>query len=295
MSWWKKLKGKVKFREPLEKHTTFRIGGPAQFFIEPKDLNDLKEALILLKRHRIAAFIIGAGSNLLVSDRSLQGAVLKLSAPSFKKMIFEGTYLKVGGGVNLNEVVRACTKRGLSGAEFLVGIPGTVGGALAINAGQAKEGRSISNLVEEVTVIDYNGDVKQIGKKDIKFGYRFSSLSKYIILNATFKLTRQDREKITGVVDKYIAYRKGTQDYTSHSAGCIFKNPARTSAGRLIELCGLKGKRIAGASVSLKHANFIINDRGAKADDVLRLINIIKKEVKNKFKVNLKPEIKIWQ
>jgi len=295
MSWWKELKGKVKFKEPLQKHTTFRIGGPVKFFIEPEDLNDLKQALILLRRQKIPVFIIGAGSNLLIADRGLNGAVLKLGAPYFKKMVFEGNNLKVGAGANLNAVVRICAKRGLSGAEFLIGIPGTVGGALAINAGQAKEGYSIGNLVEEVTVIDHNGSIKQIDKKDIKFGYRSSGLSGYIILSARLKLARQDKKEITRTMNKYIAYRKESQDYLGASAGCIFKNPHRAPAGRLIDLCGLKGKRVAGARVSLKHANFIINGGNAKAADVLRLMNIIKKKVKNKFNVNLKPEIKIWQ
>ncbi|MDD5155563.1 MAG: UDP-N-acetylmuramate dehydrogenase [Candidatus Omnitrophica bacterium] len=295
MSWWKKLKGKVKLKEPLKKHTTFKIGGPARFFIEPRDAQDLRRALIFLKRYRIPVFVIGAGSNLLISDRGFNGAVLRLGAPYFKQIIFKGTDLKAGAGVNLNKMVAACTKRGLSGAEFLVGIPGTVGGSLAVNAGEAKEGRSIGNLLEKVTVMDYNGDLKEIDKKDIKFRYRSSSLSRYIILDARFKLGRKKREEIEKTVNKYVAYRRASQDYSGPSAGCIFKNPRQTSAGRLIDLCGLKGKRVAGAGISLKHANFIINNAGAKSGDVLKLMGMIKRKVKNKFNVDLKPEIKIWR
>jgi UDP-N-acetylmuramate dehydrogenase len=295
MSWWKELKGKIKFKEPLREHTTFKIGGKAKFFIEPKDISDLQQTLILLKRHRIPVFIIGAGSNLLIADRSLNAAVLKLGSPYFKGLIFRGNNLYVGAGANLNAVVRACAKRGLGGPEFLIGIPGTVGGALAMNAGQAKEGRSIGNLLEEITVIDYNGRIRQIDKKNIKFGYRSSNLSGYIILGARLKLVGKNKKEIAGAMDKYIAYRRQTQDYGRASAGCVFKNPGRSSAGRLIDLCGLKGKRVKGARVSLKHANFIINDRGAKAKDVLRLMGIVKREVKNKFNLNLKPEIKIWR
>lgn len=296
MSWWKVLKGKVKFKEPLGKHTTFRIGGAAKLFIEPKDLNDLKQALILLKQRRIPVLVIGAGSNLLVSDQGLDKAVLKLGAPYFKKMAFEGTTLEAGAGVSLNAMVRACAERGLSGPEFLTGIPGTLAGALMMNAGQAKDGCSISNLVEEVSVMDCNGRVKQLSKRDIKFGYRFCGLSGHIILGARLKLRRKSKRGIASAVNKYTACRRGSQDYRRACAGCVFKNPHRgQSAGRLIDLCGLKGKRVGGASVSLKHANFIINDRGAKAADVLRLMEIIKKEVKNQFKVDLKPEIKIWR
>ncbi len=295
MNWWKELKDKVKLREPLRKHTTFRIGGPAKFFIEPKDLNDLKRTLIILKQHKIPVLVIGAGSNLLIADRGLEAAVLKLSAPCFKNMIFQGHNLDAGAGAALNALVSSCAKRGLSGAEFLVGIPGTLGGALAINAGQAKEGRSIGNLVEAVTVIDYNGRLKQIDKKDIKFGYRSSSLSGYIILSARLKLVRKNKREIRRTMDGYIVYRRESQDYACACAGCIFKNPPGEPAGKLIDLCGLKGKGIGKARVSLKHANFIINGGGAKAADVLRLMDIIKKEVKNKFKLTLKPEVKIWR
>jgi UDP-N-acetylmuramate dehydrogenase len=295
MNWWKELKGRVKFKEPLKNHTTFKIGGKAQFFVEPKDQNDLRRSLILLNRYNIPVFIMGAGSNLLVADSGLNAAVLRLSKPYFKKMTFENNRLNVGAGVNLNQVVSACAKQSLSGAEFLIGIPGTVGGALVMNAGQAKEGRSISELVEEVTVIDYNGRIKKISKKDIKFGYRNSDLNRYIVLSARLKLVKRNQKEIRHKMHKYIVYRQGSQDCAGASAGCIFQNPAGASAGRLIDLCGLKGKRIGGACVSLKHANFIVNKGGAKARDVLKLISIIKKEVKNKFKVSLKPEIKIWQ
>jgi UDP-N-acetylmuramate dehydrogenase len=295
MNWWKELKGRVKFKEPLKNHTTFKIGGKAQFFVEPKDQNDLKQLLTLLNRYNIPLFIMGAGSNLLVADSGLNAAVLRLNKPYFKKMTFENNRLNVGAGVKLNQVVSACAKQSLSGAEFLIGIPGTVGGALVMNAGQAKEGHSISDLVEEVTVIDYNGKIKKISKKDIKFGYRNSDLNRYIVLSARLKLVKKNQKEIRHKMHKYIVYRQASQDCAGASAGCIFQNLPGASAGRLIDLCGLKGKRVGGACVSLKHANFIVNKGGAKARDVLKLISIIKKEVKNKFKVSLKPEIKIWQ
>jgi UDP-N-acetylmuramate dehydrogenase len=237
---------------------------------------------------------MGAGSNILASDKGLDAAVFRLSAPFFKTMNFNGRYLEAGGGASLNRLVTNCAKQGLSGAEFLVGIPGTVGGAIMMNAGQAKEGLSISDLIEDITVIDYNGKVNKIDKGKIRFGYRSSNLSRYIILGARLRLTKKNKKKIIKGMHKYILIRKKNQDYRYPSAGCIFKNPPGYSAGRLIELCGLKGRCIGAAAVSLKHANFIINKAGAGASDVLKLMYLIKKEVKDKFKISLKPEVKIW-
>lgn len=294
MSWWKKLKGKIKLKEPLKKHTTLKIGGPAKLFIEPRDPEDLRHLLILLKRYRLPSLVIGAGSNILVSDRGVSTVVLRLNAPFFKNMNFNGRHLEAGGGASLNQVVLDCAKQGLSGAEFLIGIPGTVGGAIIMNAGQAKGGKGIGDLIEDVTVIDYSGKVKKLNKAKIRFGYRGSNLSRYIILSARLRLTKKNRKKITQDMHKYILVRKKSQDYRYPSAGCIFKNPAGDSAGRLIELCGLKGRRIGAASVSLRHANFIINKGKARADDVLKLMGLVKKEVKDKFKIDLKPEVEIW-
>jgi len=369
MNWWRNLKGRIRLAEPLKDHTYFKIGGPAKFFIEPQDPNDLKLLLSLVKRYNFPIFVIGRGSNLLISDKGINGVVLRLNAPYFKKIAFpplaesaigvigdnlsrqaiqiEGgippyclnkgagkvrfsvvspstsfrtngersrtirkgsytflhhkklsyrdNYLNVGSGVLLSRVVLFAQDYGLSGAEFLAGIPGTVGGALAMNAGIAQDNRSIAELVESVTVMDYRGNRKILNKKDIRFGYRTSSLSKYIILSALIKLNRKNKEQINDKIKAYLKYRKLTQDLSKPSAGCIFRNPTGNSAGRLIDLCGLKGKRIGGAGVSLKHANFILNLENAAARDVLQLTDLIKKEVRKKFNIDLKPEIKIWQ
>lgn len=213
MNWWREFKNRVKFKEPLKNQTTFKIGGKAKFFVEPKDQNDLKQLLILLRRYNIPALVMGAGSNLLVADNGLNSAVLRLSKPYFKKMTFENNRLNVGAGVNLNQVVSACARQSLSGTEFLIGIPGTVGGALVMNAGQAKEGHSISDLVEEVTVIDYNGRIKKINKKNIKFGYRNSDLNKYVVLSARLKLVKKNQKEIRRKMHNYIVYRQASQDY----------------------------------------------------------------------------------
>lgn len=293
MNWYKVLQGKVKFKELLKDHTTFRIGGPAKFFIEPQDIDDLRLLLNSVKRYKIPILVIGAGSNILISDKGLDAVVLRLNSLHFKRISFRNNYLEVGSGAMLSQIVLSAQKHSLSGAEFLVGIPGTVGGALVMNAGIPD--RNIGDLVENVTIMDYNGNVKTLNKKDIKFDYRVSSLSKYIILSACIKLVRRNKEEIKDKLNRYLNYRKVTQDLSFPSAGCIFKNPAGYSAGRLIDLCGLKGKRIGDACVSLKHANFILNLKRAKAGDVFRLMNLIRKEVKNKFHITLKPEIKIWR
>ena len=293
MNWRKELKGRVRLKEPLKKHTTFKIGGPAKFFIEPRDLEDLKQLLIICKRYKMPFFVIGSGSNILVSDQGLNAAVFRLSASFFKTLKFDGCYLEAGSGASLNQVIKKCAKQGLSGAEFLIGIPGTVGGAIMMNAGQAKAGPQVSDLIEDVTVIDHSGKIRKINKKDVRFGYRSCNLSRYIILRARFRLAAMGKKKIINDMRKYMLLKKG-QDYAHPSAGCIFKNPPGDSAGRLIDLCGLKGKGLGGASVSLKHANFLINKSKASAKDVLRLMRLIKKEVKRRFKINLHPEIKLW-
>jgi UDP-N-acetylmuramate dehydrogenase len=292
MNWWKNLKGKIRRKEPLSKYTSFKIGGRAEFFIEPKDIADLKLLLDSAKRYKIPLLVIGSGSNILANDRCLKAIVVRLSSPLFKAVDFKGNYCEVGAGVSLSQLLRSCKRKGLSGLEFLAGIPGTVGGALAMNAGV--HAKSISDAFIYFKVMDKKGNIKILDRKEAKFGYRTSALARYIIISALMKLTRKSKESINRSIKKYLAYRKLTQDYTHPSAGCIFKNPRKYSAGKLIDLCGLKGKSIGGASISLKHANFILNTKGAKAGDVLRLMDLIKKEAKKKFRVSLVPEIKIW-
>jgi UDP-N-acetylmuramate dehydrogenase len=292
MNWWKNLKGNVRRKEPLSRHTSFKIGGPAEFFIEPRDIADLKLLLDLVKRYKISVSAIGSGSNILANDRGRKGVVFRLASPVFKTMSFKGGYCEAGAGVLLGQLLRGCQRRGLSGLEFLTGIPGTVAGAVAMNAGA--QGKSISDVLIYVNVMDKNGTIKILSRKEVRFGYRTSGLTRYIIISALFELTRNQKENINKRIKQYSAYRKLTQDYTHPSAGCVFKNPQGYSAGKLIDLCGLKGKRVGGASVSRKHANFILNTGGARAGDVLKLMACIRKKVKKTHQVNLVPEIKIW-
>lgn len=308
------IRGKVRLLEPLKKHTTFKIGGPAKIFIEPEDLRDLKLSLNLVKRYKIPFFLLGRGSNILIDDHGLNAVVLRLNAPYFKRISLKNNRLKISSGVLLNKLVLFVRDHGLSGAEFLAGIPGTVGGALAMNAGitekvnpgqmlrlskqgkvEPSETRSISDLVEDVTVMDYGGNIKTLNKKNITFNYRWSSLSKFIIISTSIKLIKGDKKQIRDKINTYLRYRRLAQDLSRPSAGCVFKNPLGYSAGRLIDLCGLKGRRAGDACISQRHANFILNLGQANAKDVLKLMDLIKRRVKDKFLLRLEPEIKIWQ
>jgi UDP-N-acetylmuramate dehydrogenase len=293
MNWWKGLKVKVKLNEPMKAYTTFKIGGPARYFIEPFDAEALKLLLKTLKRYNIPFLVMGAGSNILANDKGVAAAVLRLNAASFKKISIRNHCIDAGAAAMLGRIIACAQKHGLSGLEFLAGIPGTVGGALAMNAGVP--GDSIGDTVEEVRVMDYCGRVKTIKKKDITFGYRKSSLAKYIILSARLKLSAGNKNEIRNKISRNLRHRWSVHDLSRPSAGCAFKNPDGISAGRLMDLCGLKGKRIGRACISHKHANFILNMGNANSSDVLRLMNLARDQVKKKFKISLEPEIIIWQ
>lgn len=292
MSWSKTLKTIIRLNEPLKKKTTFKIGGNARFFCEPGSTAELKSLIISAKRDNIPFFVIGGGSNILINDKGVDGLVLKLSSNFFKGIFFKGSCCEAGSGIMLSRLIRVAAENGLSGLEFLAGIPGTLGGALCMNAGAGFN--CIGDLVQKVKVMDYDGKIKVLPKKDIRFGYRCSGLEKYIILGGTLKLFPKDKDEIRKNIKKFIEHRRNTQDTVSFSAGCIFKNPPGESAGKLIDMCGLKGKSQGQARISLKHANFILNTKQARSGDVIKLISLIEKKVKQKFNVVLEQEIKIW-
>jgi len=301
MDWYSDIRGKVRRGVALKSCTTFGIGGRADFFIEPADTADLKLLLNLAKRAKIPFFIIGAGSNLLVSDKGVRGIVLRLGAPFFTRVSLRGNIIHAGSGVLLSRLLRFCSEKGLCGLEFLSGIPGTLGGALMMNAGIFEKGkgeervaRNISDAVLSLEVMDYRGRIKSIKKKDIRFGYRDSSLRGVIVLGARLRLIKDKKTEVKKRVKVYLQRRWQGQDLSARSAGCFFRNPPHDSAGRLIDLCGLKGRRIGGAAVSSGHANFILNTGKASAKDVLRLACLIQGRVKRNFNITLRPEVKIW-
>jgi len=293
MLWPKNLNKKIRTKVKLAHLTSFKIGGAAKFFLEAKNIKELQEALIFAKRVGIPVFILGAGSNILVSDSGLDGLVIKLSGKTFKWIHRKGVCLEAGGALKLNQIILYAKNHGLSGLEFLAGIPGTLAGALAGNAGAW--GKSIGAQVKDVRVLGYNGKLKLLKAKELKFAYRKSNLSHCVIISAKLKLRKQDKHRVALNIREYLLGRNKTQANHLPSAGCIFKNPDKYTAGRLIDACGLKGELKGGAVISSAHANFILNKGKAKSKDVLFLMDLMQKKVKARFKVNLEPEIRIWR
>ncbi|MBU4419281.1 MAG: UDP-N-acetylmuramate dehydrogenase, partial [Candidatus Omnitrophica bacterium] len=240
MHWPKNLNKAIKTEINLAGYTNFRIGGRAKYFFEPKNLKELQQALVSAKRADLRVFILGAGSNILVSDTGLTGLVIRLSHKDFRKCRCQGSCLVAGGGLKLNALISFSREKNLSGLEFLAGIPGTLGGSLMGNAGAW--GKAIGELVSRVGVLDYNGKLKLLGSKQLKFAYRKSNLNNYIIIWAKLKLLAGKKKVMAAKIKEYLLRRKQTQGDHLPNAGCIFKNPTCGSAGRLIDSCGLKGK-----------------------------------------------------
>lgn len=288
--------GEIRFNELLSKHTSFRIGGPADLWIFPKDLSDIKNILTFCDSHSIPVTTIGGGTNLLISNGGIRGVVLNLER-GFSDINIKGEHVVCGAGALLSKLLKQVAKEALTGLEFAAGIPGTVGGAVAMNAGVKtilnSKHTAIGNLVESVKVIDMNGNVSELKKEDLRFGYRKSNLSEYIILEVKLKLKRDNEKEINGRISRLLEHKKSTQVLDIPSAGCIFKNPDRYSAGRLIDEAGLKELAVGDAQVSEKHANFIVNNGNASAQDVLELIKKTKLTVFEKTGVELEEEIKI--
>jgi UDP-N-acetylmuramate dehydrogenase len=291
MNWPKELKVKADY--PLKDRNTFKIGGNAQFFCEPKGADELELLIKSARKNKIPVYILGAGSNLLISDKGVKGLVIRLSSPGFNGISRRKEFIQAGSGVALGKLIKFAVSGSLQGAEFLIGIPGTLGGALAMNAGCW--GQDVGDLVAEARVMDKSGRIKTLSREEVRFSYRKSSLSGYIILSALLKLKKFPAQKIKKNINRYLSSRLKTQDLTSPNAGCIFKNPKNNSAGLLIDACGLKGKHIGGAFISSLHANFILNKDKASAKDVLELMRLVRKRVKNRFNFILQPEIKVWQ
>ena len=282
------IRGKIRYDEPLREHTTFKIGGPAQIWAEPQDLEDLRRLIIFSKEANLKTFILGAGSNVLFKDTPYDGIVISLCEPYFKKAHMANGYAEVGAGVYLGSLINWAKESGLGGLEPLAGIPATLGGALVMNAG------GLGDIVEEVTVLDGEGNEMRLAKNEINFGYRNSSLDNFIVLAAKLKLVKRGRDEIERLRAHYLEKKRESQDLSSPSAGCVFKNPKDgLSAGNLIESCGLKGLRVGGAEVSGIHANFIINKGSATCKDVLALINCITYEVERKCGIALELEVRV--
>ena len=283
-------KGIILFDEPMSKHTSYGIGGPAKVYVTPKNKEDLVSILKFSKDNNIPSYFIGSGSNLLVSDDGIDGIVITLGK-SFNKLEINKNNVFAETGVMLGKMVKECTKRNLSGLESLIGVPGTLGGALIMNAGAF--GGEISNYLEYVSVITMSGDEKKYQQKDIKFNYRNSSFSdNEILINANFKFLFSDQKTVSKNKIKASGGRKSSQPLRFRSAGSVFKNPSEGAAGYFIDKAGLKGTKSGDAEISNVHANFFVNHGTATAKYVVRLINIARKKVYKEFGVILELEIK---
>ena len=272
--------------------TWFGLGGPAKFYVTPRDVGQLQAIVARVRENEIPIFVLGSGANLLVNDAGVDGAVICLNTPEFKTFSIEKDVVTAAAGKDVQKLVLECTHAGLSGLECLAGIPGSVGGEIKMNAGGAFG--DIGSAVKSVTVMDTNGQVYVREKDDLVFEYRKSNISAKFILSATFGLSEDDPQRIMTKVKEIWMYKKNSQPLADKSAGCIFKNPRGLSAGALIDQAGLKGHVLGGAEVSTKHANFITAKKGSQASDVLGLIDLVKQRVKEKFDVALETEVVIW-
>ncbi len=290
----------VKYNEPLSRHTSFCVGGPARYWIEPENPEDILEAISLAESKNKKFIIMGKGTNLLVKDEGFDGAIIHLDK-GFKKAEKEGeTIIKAGAGLSLGKLVGYALDNSLSGCEFLTGIPGNIGGSIYMNAGvRNPEDRAeyieIKDIILDIIVLDLEDKkIKALDKKEIDFKYRYSGLDRKIILNARFELKKDKKENIQDRIKTFNKKRDWLIRIDFPNAGSIFKNPSLDkSAGMLIESCGLKGKRIGNAEISSVHANIIVNRGKASAKDVLGLIDFARESVKQKFGIDLEIELKI--
>ena len=285
--------GKVLENEPLAKHTTIKIGGPANLLVEPQDLDSLSKTLSIVKKHGAKWRAIGRGSNLLVSDEGIEGVVIKLGT-GLDSLLVEEETITVGGGFSLVKLSTMISKKGLSGLEFASGIPGSLGGAVYMNAGA--HGSDMSKILVKALVLFENGSMEWLSNEEMEFSYRTSVLQKKrpgICLEAVLTLKKGTKEKIVAEMQKNKDYRRETQPWNYPCAGSIFRNPLPNYAGQLIEEANLKGYQIGGAKISEMHGNFIVNAGNAKAKDVLDLIQYVKDTIFKKYQVKIETEVEI--
>jgi UDP-N-acetylmuramate dehydrogenase len=277
---------------PLAKRTWYGLGGVADYFIRPKTVKQLKDVVRRCSKNNIPIYVMGFGSNLLISDEGLRGAVIKLEAEQFSQIEFKGIEVTAWAGAELSKLVLTCVEKGLSGIEALTGIPGSVGGAVKMNAGG--NFGDFGSAVETVTLMDINGNIFEKSKPELVFDYRRTNITAKFILSARLKLNESDSEQIMRTVKEIWIYKKNNQPLNAKNSGCIFKNPQGGSAGALIDRASLKGLKIGGAVVSEKHANFIIAEKGCTSSDVMKLIEAIKLKIKEQFDIELELEVEIW-
>lgn len=281
----------VRINEPMKRHTSFRAGGNAEWFCIPETAEELKAVLAACKKADMPWYVVGNGSNLLVSDEGFSGVII--STGKFDRLDVDGETVTAGAGVLLSKVAAAAWKSGLTGFEFAAGIPGSVGGAAVMNAGAY--GSEMKNVLKNVTVLTAEGDVKKIPAAELELGYRTSCILKngWLVLEAEYVLKKGEPDAIKAVMDDLSARRRDKQPLEYPSAGSTFKRPEGYFAGKLIEDAGLKGFSVGGACVSEKHAGFVINKGGASASDIYSLCKKVERKVMETFGVSLEMEVKL--
>ncbi len=292
MASWTGFEKIVRQTEPLAMHTWFQLGGPAEFFAEPENPDQLIALLARCHEEDVEVRILGQGSNILVREEGVPGLVVRLTSLEFGRIAIDGRRVTVGGGANLGRLVTTTVHRGLAGMEMLVGIPGTVGGALHGNTGA--HGGDIGQWTAGATIVTPSGETIERARDDLFFGYRESNLDEGVVLEAVLELEEDDPRELARRMQKQWIIKRANQPMGHQCAGCIFKNPRGASAGELIDKCGLKGTRIGGAVVSERHANFIVAEHNCTSQDVLRLIELVRSQVNQRMDVRLELEIEIW-
>jgi UDP-N-acetylmuramate dehydrogenase len=285
--------GKVKEQEPMSNHTTIKIGGPADIFVEPTSIENLEKLMKLILEFNLQWRAIGRGSNLLVSDKGIEGVVIKLGG-GIDSLELNDQQITVGGGHSLVSLATMMSKKGYSGLEFASGIPGSVGGAVYMNAGA--HGSDISKILKKARILFDDGTIGWLSNEEMEFSYRTSVLQKKkpgVVLEAVFQLTSGEKNQIVSEMQKNKDYRRDTQPYNYPCAGSIFRNPLPNYAGKLIEVAGLKGFSIGGAKISEMHGNFIVNAGNATAKDVLDLIDHVKKTIYDLYEIKMETEVEI--
>ncbi|MGI6711634.1 MAG: UDP-N-acetylmuramate dehydrogenase [Bacillota bacterium] len=287
------FKGEYRLHEPMKYHTTWKIGGPADMVVFPRDIDDICCLVKLCIENNVPWYVVGIGSNLLVLDGGIRGVVIKIQE-TLNKCVWTQQGVEAEAGVFLPRLAKEAARRGLSGLEWSSGIPASVGGAIAMNAGVGNN--NFGSLVKKVEVVDGTGKVRWIEEKDLSFGYRhsiFLEKNNWIVTKAIISLVPGDKDESKNLIKEYLSKRHSSQPVEFPSAGSVFKNPAHDFAGRLIESVGGKGLRCGDAEVSLKHANFIVNHGEASAKDVLTIVDELCKRVREKFNTQLEMEIRI--
>ena len=282
---------RILMEEPMKKHTTFRLGGPADFFLCPSDVNQIPEIIHICREEGIPWFVLGNGSNLLVSDQGYRGVVIQIYK-NMNQITVEGTRIYAQAGALLSAVSKKAMEAGLTGMEFASGIPGTLGGAAVMNAGAY--GGEMKDILVSVTVLTDEGEQKVLKAEELNLGYRTSIIKErgYIVLDGVLQLQAGDRDAIKTRMEELKVQRVTKQPLEYPSAGSTFKRPEGYFAGKLIEDAGLRGYRVGGAQVSEKHCGFVINTGDAATSDVVQLIHNVQNIIWNKFKVKLEPEVK---